>query len=107
MRGDRINMPGNMQKGSQVLRKPAVVSLGALCLPLVHALGGGLLFLLCAVLPTGLAQGAPTKASQESQRLAVQIVLDRAGFSVGEIDGRDGSNLRKAVQQGTPVIFKE
>ena len=49
--------------------------------------------LCCCVAATPLfAQSAPP-----DDILTVQVLLDRAGFSVGEIDGRAGSNVRRAV----------
>jgi lipoprotein-anchoring transpeptidase ErfK/SrfK len=49
--------------------------------------------LMLAAVPIARAAAEP----EVSAVLATQVALDRAGFSVGEIDGRDGANTKRAL----------
>jgi lipoprotein-anchoring transpeptidase ErfK/SrfK len=46
---------------------------------------------------TGKTADKPSSAPVVSETLAVQVMLDRSGFSPGEIDGRPGPNFQRAL----------
>jgi putative peptidoglycan binding protein len=52
---------------------------------------------LSSLVPATTAQPADTQAPVVNETLATQIMLDRIGFSPGEIDGRIGPNLKRAL----------
>ena len=47
--------------------------------------------------PSHQATGSGSNVPVVSETLAAQVALDRAGFSPGEIDGENGSNLKRAL----------
>jgi lipoprotein-anchoring transpeptidase ErfK/SrfK len=57
----------------------------------------GVLLLLTASIAPATAQPTRSEAPVVSETLATQIMLDRIGFSPGQIDGRSGPNLKRAL----------
>jgi lipoprotein-anchoring transpeptidase ErfK/SrfK len=64
---------------------------------LVFASTGGAMAQTAPAAPRGTATRIQSTAPDEQQTLSVQVALDRAGFSPGEIDGRAGSKTRVAL----------
>src|SRR5688500_14420991 len=50
-----------------------------------------------AAAPDAVATSGTTGAPVVSETLALQVMLDRAGFSPGEIDGKPGPNVKRAL----------
>jgi lipoprotein-anchoring transpeptidase ErfK/SrfK len=69
--------------------------------PFASAVQRSYMFILALALLPGIATAQKRAASttDTQQMIAVQVALDRAGFSPGEIDGRAGSKTKLALSQ--------
>ena len=67
--------------------------------PLIGTVQRTYIFALAFLFASGVAtaQKRPAQSVDAQQTLAVQVALDRAGFSPGEIDGRGGPKTRLAL----------
>ena len=55
------------------------------------------LFIFLLICVTAIAQTSKGPANAEADIIKLQILLSRAGFSTGEIDGKFGNNTKKAL----------